>query len=145
MKTRSIIFSAVLLSWASLGSAQTMTDITGRQWMASEKAVREIFVLGYVNGLEQLLSSYNFQIRSGAGKDFDAQVINDAMYTKLLKEPELRNGPVREILMIVLNDYVVLTDKMGNSLPSWQKLMSTSECAELMKVLYEKQKSKLGF
>ena len=145
MKIRSLIFSAVFLAWASSASAQTMTDISGRQWMASEKAIREIFVLGYVNGLEQLLSSYNFQIRSGVGKDFDAQVLDEAMYKKLLKEPELRNGPVREILMSVLNDYVVLTDKVGNNLPSWQKLMSTSECAELMKVLYENQKSKMGF
>ena len=145
MKIGSLIFSAVFLLWASSASAQTMTDITGKQWMASEKTVREIFVLGYVNGLEQLLSSYNFQIRSGVGKDFDAQVLDEAMYKKLLKEPELRSGPVREILMSVLNDYVVLTDKLGNNLPAWQKLMSTSECAELMKVLYENQKSKMGF
>ena len=145
MKIKSLIFSAVFLVWASSVSAQTMTDITGKQWMASEKAIREIFVLGYVNGLEQLLSSYNFQIRSGVGKDFDAQVLDEAMYKKLTKEPELRNGPVREILMSVLNDYVVLTDKVGNSLPAWQKLMSTSECAELMKVLYENRKSKMGF
>jgi hypothetical protein len=145
MKIGSLIFSAVFLVWASSATAQTMTDITGKQWMASEKTVREIFVLGYVNGLEQLLSSYNFQIRSGVGKDFDAQVLDEAMYKKLLKEPELRSGPVREILMSVLNDYVVLTDKLGNNLPAWQKLMSTSECAELMKVLYENQKSKMGF
>ena len=145
MKIRSLIFSAVFLVWASSASAQTMTDITGKQWMASEKAIREIFVLGYVNGLEQLLSSYNFQIRSGVGKDFDAQVLDEAIYKKLIREPELRNGPVREILMSVLNDYAVLTDKVGNSLPAWQKLMSTSECAELMKVLYENQKSKMGF
>lgn len=145
MKIRSLIFSAVFLVWASSASAQTMTDITGKQWMASEKTIREIFVLGYVNGLEQLLSSYNFQIRSSVGKDFDAQVLDEAMYKKLLKEPELRSGPVREILMSVLNDYVVLTDKVGNNLPAWQKLMSTSECAELMKVLYENQKSKMGF
>jgi len=145
MKIRSFIFSAVFLVWATSVSAQTMTDITGKQWMASEKAIREIFVLGYVNGLEQLLSSYNFQIRSGVGKDFDAQVLDEAIYKKLIREPELRNGPVREILMSVLNDYAVLTDKVGNSLPAWQKLMSTSECAELMKVLYENQKSKMGF
>ena len=145
MKIGNLISSAVFLAWASSASAQTMTDITGRQWMASEKAIREIFVLGYVNGLEQLLSSYNFQIRSGVGKDFDAQVLDEAIYKKLLKEPKLRNGTVREILMSVLNDYVVLTDKVGNNLPSWQKLMSTSECAELMKVLYENQKSKMGF
>ena len=145
MKIRSFIFSAVFLVWVTSASDQTMTDITGKQWMASEKAIREIFVLGYVNGLEQLLSSYNFQIRSGVGKDFDAQVLDEAIYKKLIREPELRNGPVREILMSVLNDYAVLTDKVGNSLPAWQKLMSTSECAELMKVLYENQKSKMGF
>ena len=145
MKIRSFIFSAVFLVWVTSASAQTMTDITGKQWMSSEKAIREIFVLGYVNGLEQLLSSYNFQIRSGVGKDFDAQVLDEAIYKKLIREPELRNGPVREILMSVLNDYAVLTDKVGNSLPAWQKLMSTSECAELMKVLYENQKSKMGF
>ena len=113
--------------------------------MVSEKDVREIFVLGYVNGLEQLLSHYNFQIRSAAGKTFDAHVLDEALYKKLVNEPELRSGPVRETLMGILNDYAVLTDRVGNNLPSWQKLMSTSECAELMKVLYESQKSRMGF
>jgi hypothetical protein len=145
MKISSLILSAALLTWVSSASAQTMTEITGRQWMASDKDVREIFVLGYVNGLEQLLSHYNFQIRSGKGKYFDAHVLDEALYKKLLNEPELRNGPVREILLSVLNDYAVLTDRVGNNLPSWQKLMSTSECAELVKALYEKQKSKMGF
>jgi hypothetical protein len=145
MKIRDLILSVAFLIWASSASAQTMTEITGRQWMASDKDVREIFVLGYVNGLEQLLSHYNFQIRSGAGKTFDAHVLDEALYKKLLNEPELRSGPIRETLMIVLNDYAVLTDRVGNNLPSWQKLMSTSECAELMKVLYENQKSRMGF
>ena len=145
MKIRDLILSVAFLIWASSASAQTMTEITGRQWMASDKDVREIFVLGYVNGLEQLLSHYNFQIRSGAGKTFDAHVLDEALYKKLLNEPELRSGPIRETLIIVLNDYAVLTDRVGNNLPSWQKLMSTSECAELMKVLYENQKSRMGF
>jgi hypothetical protein len=145
MKIRNLILSAALLTWASSASAQTMTEITGRQWMASDKDIREIFVLGYVNGLEQLLSHYNFQIRSASGKHFDAHILDEALYKKLLNEPELRNGPVRETLMSVLNDYAVLTDRVGNNLPSWQKLMSTSECAELMKTLYENQKSKMGF
>ena len=145
MKIRNLILSAALLTWASAASAQTMTEITGRQWMASDKDVREIFVLGYVNGLEQLLSHYDFQIRSGVGKYFDAHVLDEALYKKLLNEPELINGPVRGILMSVLNDYAVLTDRVGNNLPSWQKLMSTSECAELMKTLYENQKSRMGF
>jgi hypothetical protein len=145
MKIRNLILSAALLAWASSASAQTMTEITGRQWMASDKDIREIFVLGYVNGLEQLLSHYDFQIRGGAGKTFDAHILDEALYKKLLNEPELRNGPVRETLMSVLNDYAVLTDRVGHNLPSWQKLMSTSECAELIKVLYEKQKSKMGF
>ena len=145
MKIRSLILTAALLTWASSALAQTMTEITGRQWMASDKDVREIFVLGYINGLEQLLSHYNFQIRSGKGKYFDAHVLDEALYKKLLNEPELRNGPVREILLSVLNDYAVLTDRAGNNLPAWQKLMSTSECAELVKALYENQKSKMGF
>lgn len=145
MKIGNLILSTALLLWASPASAQTMTEITGRQWMASDKDVREIFVLGYINGLEQLLSHYDFQIRSAAGKSFDAHVLDEALYKKLANEPELRSGPVRETLMSVLNDYAVLTDRIGNNLPSWQKLMSTSECAELMKVLYEKQKSRMGF
>ena len=145
MKVRDFILSDAFLAWTSSAPAQTMTEITGRQWMASDKDVREIFVLGYVNGLEQLLSHYDFQIRSGVGKYFDAHVLDEALYKKLLNEPELRNGPVRGILMSVLNDYAVLTDRVGNNLPSWQKLMSTSECAELMKTLYENQKSRMGF
>jgi hypothetical protein len=145
MKIRNLILAAVIFTWATSASAQIMTEITGRQWMASDKDVREIFVLGYVNGLEQLLSHYSFQIRSGKGKYFDANVLDEALYKKLLNEPELRNGPVRETQLSVLNDYEVLTDMAGNNLPSWQKLMSTSECAELMKAIYENHKFKMGF
>ncbi len=83
MKIRNLILSAVVLAWASSVSAQTMTEITGRQWMASDKSIREIFVLGYVNGLEQLLSSYNFQIRSGVNKNFDAHVLEEASYVRI--------------------------------------------------------------
>ena len=145
MKIRILVLSITLLVWASSASGQTMTEVTGRQWMASDKDVREIFVLGYVNGLEQLLSHYNFQIRSRAEKTFDVQVLAEALYKKLLAEPELRSGPVRETLMIILNDYAVLTDRAGNRLPSWQKLMSSSDCAELMKIVYENQKARMGF
>jgi hypothetical protein len=145
MKIKQLILLASLLLWTSSASAQTITEITGRQWMASDKDVREIFILGYVNGLDELLSQFDFQIRSGVGKTFDAHILDEALYKKLINEPELRSGPVRDILMSILNDYAVLTDRAGNNLPSWQKLMSTSECAELMKVLYENQKSRMGF
>jgi hypothetical protein len=37
MKIRSLILSAVLFTWPSSASAQIMTEITGRQWMASDK------------------------------------------------------------------------------------------------------------
>jgi len=145
MKIRILILFTALLAWAGSASGETMTEVTGRQWMASDKDVREIFVLGYVNGLEQLLSHYNFQIRSRAEKTFDVHVLDEALYKKLLAEPELRSGPVRETLMIILNDYAVLTDRAGNRLPSWQKLMSSSDCAELMKIVYENQKARMGF
>ena len=145
MKIKNLILSASLLLWTSAALAQTMTEITGREWMASDKDVREIFILGYINGLDQLLSHFNFQIRSGAGKTFDAHILDEALFKKLVSEPELRSGPVRETLMSILNDYAVLTDRVGNKLPSWQKLMSTSECAELMKVLYENHRSRMGF
>jgi hypothetical protein len=36
---------------------------------ASDKDIREIFILGWVNGLEQLISHYDFQIRSGVGRN----------------------------------------------------------------------------
>ena len=145
MKIRSLILFTALLAWASFASGETMTEVTGRQWMALDKDVREIFVLGYVNGLEQLLSYYNFQIRSRDEKPFDIHVLDEALYKKFLAEPELRSGPVRETLMIILNDYAVLTDQVGNRLPSWQKLMSTSDCAKLIKVVYENQQARMGF
>ena len=145
MKIGILILFTALLACASFVSGETLTEVTGRQWMASDKDVREIFVLGYVNGLEQLLSYYNFQIRSRNENPFDVHVLDEALYKKLLAEPELRSGPVRETLIIILNDYAVLTDRAGNRLPSWQKLMSTSDCAELMKVVYENQQARMGF
>jgi hypothetical protein len=145
IKLRTFAIVPIFMMWATTTFAQGMTETTGKDWMGSAKILRQVFVLGYVTGLEQLFSSFNWQLRSAAGKDFNAETLSEDLYKKLLNEPELRSGPVRESLMQVLSNYVVVTDRLGNEIPSWQRLMSTSDCAELIKRLNQAQPAKPSF
>ena len=125
------LLSLPLACFVWLGTSHAQ-QITGREWMAQDASVRRGYVLGYVNGIQQMLDHFAMEIRVDAEKPLTSGMIGDELYRKFLAEPELRNGPVNDILFTVFSSRVVVTDKEGKALPAWEKLLTTSQCAEIL-------------
>lgn len=126
------LFIAAVLScllWVGTARAQTLT---GRQWMTQDSSARVAYVLGYMNGIQQMFDQFAMEIRADSEKPLTSGMISEDLYRKLLAEPELRNGPVNEILFAVFAPRVVVTDKAGNQIPTWEKLLTTSQCAGIL-------------
>ncbi|HKA32853.1 MAG TPA: hypothetical protein VKH64_06545 [Candidatus Binatia bacterium] len=107
-------------------------ELTGKEWMSYNGAARQEFILGYLNGIEQILSVVGWSMRSRPQVNVTPQVISEALYKKLVQEPELRSGPLRESLWNVADNFIIITDRAGSALPSWQKLITASDCAEVI-------------
>jgi hypothetical protein len=101
--------------------------------------------LGYLNGIEQVLSIVGWSMRSRPNVTVTPQTVSDALYKKLVQEPELRSGPLRESLWKIADDYVIITDRAGSALPNWQKLITISDCAEVIVKLMQQQKAENSF
>jgi hypothetical protein len=93
--------------------------------MESTATDRGLFILGYVQGLKEFLSLFDWELREKRSKFVSPETISDALYRRLLAEPELRAGPLRAILFRFLDDFYVITDQAGGRLPSWEKLLSS--------------------
>jgi hypothetical protein len=126
------LFVAVALGcflWVGAAHAQTLTS---RQWMIQDSNSRAAYVLGYMNGIQQMLDHFSMEIRSDSEKPLTSGMVSEDLFRKLLAEPELRNGPVNDILFAVFAPRVVVTDKAGKQIPAWEKLLTTSQCAGIL-------------
>jgi hypothetical protein len=120
-------------------------ELTGKQWMSYNGAARQEFVLGYLNGIEQVLSIVGWSMRSRPKVNVTPQVLSEALYKKLIQEPELRGGPLRESLWLIADNYIIITDRAGSALPNWQKLITASDCAEVILKLMQPAKAENSF
>ena len=101
----SLLVSLLLLP--SIASAQT----TGRSWMQLPEGERALYVLGCFEGTQALMRTAGFEYRSLEA--MSAADVSAIVYRKLLAEPELRSGPMPDIIGNALAPYVVLTDPQG--------------------------------
>jgi hypothetical protein len=120
-------------------------ELTGKEWMGYTGAARGEFVLGYLNGIEQMLSIVGWSMRGRPKVNVTPQLISEALYKKLVQEPELRSGPLRESLWTVADNYIIITDRSGSALPNWQKLITASDCAEVILKLLQQDKVESSF
>jgi hypothetical protein len=149
MKTKKCtIVCFVLLCFTLLEARSVKADsleLTGKEWMSYTGATRGEFVLGYLNGIEQILSIVGWSMRGRPKVNVTPQAISEALYKKLTQEPELRSGPLRESLWMVADNYIIITDRAGSALPSWQKLITASDCAEVILKLMQQDKAESSF
>src|ERR1043166_1632351 len=149
MKRKRITFVYLaLLCFTFLDARSVKADpleLTGKDWMAYDGTIRGEFVLGYLNGLEQVLSMVGWSMRSRPTVNVTPQVISEALYKKLVQEPELRSGPLRESLWTVADNYIIITDRAGSALPNWQKLITASDCADVILRLMQPAKAENSF
>ena len=140
-KTTFVCFALLCITFLEARSVKAAPlELTGKEWMSYNGAARQEFVLGYLNGIEQILSIVGWSMRSRPKINLTPQVISEALYKKLLQEPELRSGPLRESLWNVADNYIIITDRAGSALPSWQKLITASDCAEVILKLMQQDK-----
>jgi hypothetical protein len=124
---------ALLLCAALFRTASWASEPTARHWMESTSTERSLFILGYVQGLKEFLSLFHWELREKRGKIASPDTLSNTLYRRLLDEPELRAGPIRAILFRLLDDFYVITDEAGDRIASWEKLLSTSDCADILK------------
>src|SRR5690349_7388793 len=105
MKVKKITFVCLALLCLTFFDARSIKaaplELTGKEWMSYNGAARQEFVLGYLNGIEQILSIVGWSMRSRPKVTLTPQVLSEALYKKLVQEPELRSGPLRESLWMV--------------------------------------------
>ncbi len=141
-----VCFALLSLTFLAAGPAKADSlELTGKEWMSYNRAARQEFVLGYLNGIEQVLSVVGWSMRSRPKVNVTPQVLSEALYKKLVQEPELRSGPLRESLWTVADSYIVITDRAGSALPNWQKLITASDCAEVILKLMQPAKAENSF
>jgi hypothetical protein len=134
IKYRLLSLTVVFLLCVTLFcAAGWAAEPTARDWMESTSTERSLFILGYVQGLKEFLSLFRWELREKRGRISSADTLNNALYRRLLDEPELRAGPIRAILFRLLDDFYVITDQAGDRIASWEKLLSTSDCADILK------------
>lgn len=112
--------------------ASATDDLTGAHWMSLSQEQRLLYVIGYTEALQLLVRSFNWDVRTRERGGVTMDQFSERLYRRLLNERELRAGPVGEILFQTINETSVVTDRKGKNIPAWQKLLSTSDCAELL-------------
>lgn len=106
-----VVAAVVLLSaWPTHAE---FADTPASVWVQLERSNRTAYVVGSLSGVQHVLQYIGMDIRLRV--DVTADDLSTAVYTKLLAEPELRQGPIGFIIMDALSDYLAITDQDGHS------------------------------
>ncbi len=72
---------------------------------------RAAFVFGFLAGLDHLYNSTGLIVTMK--RPLSAEELADELYKSLLSQPELRNGPIDQIILHALDDIIVISTKSG--------------------------------
>ncbi|MGO8763260.1 MAG: hypothetical protein ACLQUS_14845 [Desulfobaccales bacterium] len=81
-------------------------------WMQLEATNRMIFVTGFLAGIDQTCRFMGGKVLQTGNMTYEE--MSQTVYRHLLAHPELREGPIGEIILNALRGRLVLTDKFGN-------------------------------
>jgi hypothetical protein len=104
-----IAFSLALILLVASGSSAQET--TGRDWMQWDETSRGFYMIGFVDGMRFVTKAIGADISSQPGITY--QQASELVYRRLVREPELRSGPMTEIAISTLGPYLTLTDRSG--------------------------------
>ena len=115
-KGLSVVLLLLITLWQTPVTAAD--DIDARIWMQFDATNRSTYVIGFMNGLEYLVKIYGQELRSASGARITYREMSEIVYRRLLREPELRSGPMSEIIVSTLiGPYVTITDRSGQPVP----------------------------
>jgi hypothetical protein len=110
-----VVFTIIVTIMVGQASAQMIGSVCDRpasEWMQQDELHRNIFVMGFVAGLEQSARFLGGGIRQTGLLTYDE--MGKIIYRHLMAHPELRQGPIGEIILDALRGRLVFTDKFGN-------------------------------
>ncbi len=73
---------------------------------------RSSFIFGFLAGLDHVYNSTGLIVT--LTRPLSAKEIADEVYRSLLDQPELRTGPIDEIILNALDHVLYITDKTGS-------------------------------
>jgi hypothetical protein len=86
-------------------------DIQADRWMKLPAQNRASFVMGFLAGLDHVYNSQGLVVT--LKRSLSAQELSRQVYKSLLDQPEIRTGPIDEIILNALNNVLYITDKSG--------------------------------
>lgn len=86
-------------------------DIQANKWMELSPENRASFVFGFLAGLDHVYNAQGLVVTLKL--PLSAQELSSEVYKSLLDQPELRTGPIDEIILNALDNLLELTDKSG--------------------------------
>ena len=113
------LFIVLVLTTFWIGPVEGGDDLEGAVWMRSNAGSRATYVIGFMNGLEYVVRLYGGELRSARDSRVTYDEMSEVVYRRLVREPELRQGPMSEIIVSTLmGPYVMITDRSGNPIPT---------------------------
>ncbi|MEJ2071338.1 MAG: hypothetical protein P8X65_12955 [Syntrophobacterales bacterium] len=116
-KLKSLLIIGLLISlWGvtSIEKAwaiQRPGDMEAKGWMAWPTEVRTVFVMGYLVGVSHSVGVFDYALYSKGQRPFSCNELSDKVYQHLLRNPELRAGPIGPIIWDALKHYLYVAPK----------------------------------
>ncbi len=127
----SVLLSSILLlvAWTVPSSSQgtyivNADDIQADRWMKLPTQNRSSFVMGFLAGLDHVYNAQGLVVT--LKRSLSAQELSRQVYKSLLDQPELRTGPIDEIILNALNNVLYITDRSGRQVDSGLKEVNHS-------------------
>ena len=117
-----------LLLWSIPSNSQgtfilNADDIEAKKWMELPAQSRASFIFGFLAGLDHVYNSTGMLVT--LTRPLSAKELSKEVYKVLLKQPELRSGPIDEIILTSLDQIVSITNKAGSRVSPGMREIST--------------------
>lgn len=86
-------------------------DVQAKKWMELTPHNRASFVFGFLAGLDHVYNAQGLVVT--LKRPLSAQELSAEVYKSLLDQPELRTGPIDEIILNALDNLLSVTNKSG--------------------------------
>ena len=109
-----VLMFLLLLSIPSQGQGSFILnadDIEAKKWMRLSTESRASFVFGFLAGLDHVYESTGLVV--ALTKPLSANELSKEVYKVLLEQPELRSGPIDQVILTSLSHVISITNKNG--------------------------------
>ena len=98
-------------------------DIEARRWMSLSPEGRASFVFGFLAGLDHVYESTGLVVTFTS--PLSVKELSQKVYNSLVEQPELRSGPIDQIILSALDHVISIKNKSGSRVSPGLKEIST--------------------